>query len=73
MKTLSYIYGVEQEIEIGSELYFGQIWDGLDGDAQQLLEDECVSPDNENVVAFTILEFDSSNILHTLVKVTDIY
>lgn len=32
MKTLSYINGKEQEIKIGAELYFGQIWDGEDGD-----------------------------------------
>ena len=73
MKTLSYINGREQEIEIGAELYFGQIWDGEDGDGEQLLEDGCVSPDGENVVAFEITEDNTDDILDTLVKVTDIY
>lgn len=72
MKTLSYINGREQEIEIGAELYFGQIWDGEDGDGEQLLEDGCVSPDRENVVAFEIIE-KHADILDTLVRITDIY
>lgn len=73
MKTLSYINGKEQEIKIGAELYFGQIWDGEDGYGEQLLEDGCVSPDGENVVAFEIIDEDENDILDTLVIVTDIY
>ncbi len=71
MKTLSYIYGEKQEIEIGVELYFGQIWDG-EGDGEELLQSGAVSPDNENVVAFDIIE-SANDILNTLIKVTDIY
>lgn len=72
MKTLSYVYGTEQEIKVGAELYFGQIWDGDDGDGVELLEDGTVSPDNENVVAFEVIE-KNEDILKTLVRVTDIY
>ena len=72
MKTLSYVLGTEREIEIGQEYYFGQIWDGENGDANELLESGAVSPDEENVVAFEIVE-KAMNPLETLVKVTDIY
>lgn len=72
MKTLSYIYGKEEEIEIGGKYYFGQLWDG-DGDGDEMLTDGTVSPDNENVVAFEVLETNEDDILQTLVKVTDIY
>lgn len=71
MKTLSCMYGTEKEIEVGTELYFGQIWDG-DGDGKELLESGAVSPDNENVVAFEVVD-DDGDILKTLVRITDIY
>ena len=71
MKTLSYILGKIEEIEIGQEYYFGQLWDG-EGDGEELLESGTISPDGENVVAFEIVE-KAMNPLETLVKVTDIY
>lgn len=71
MKTLSYILGTEQEIKIGAELYFGQLWDG-EGDGEELLASGSVSPDEENVVAFEIIE-SAEDVLQTLVRVTDIY
>lgn len=70
MKTLSYILGSE-EIVINKEYYFGQLWDG-DGNGEELLESGAISLDNENVVAFEIIE-KADNILETVVKVTDIY
>ena len=72
MKTLSYVLGEEKEIEIGQEYYFGQLWDGENGEAHELLESGAVSPDEENVLAFEIVE-KAMNPLETLVKVTDIY
>lgn len=72
MKTLSYVLGEEREIEIGQKYYFGQLWDGENGDANELLESGAVSPDEENVIAFEIIE-NADNPLETLVKVTDIY
>lgn len=71
MMTLSFNYAQEEEIEIGKEYYFGQLWDG-EGDGEELLKSKSVSSDNENVVAFEISE-ENSDILRTLVKVTDIY
>lgn len=71
MKTLSYILGKIEEIEIDKEYYFGQLWDG-EGDEEELLESGTVSPDEENVIAFEIIE-NADNPLETLVKVTDIY
>lgn len=72
MKTLSYVLGQEREIEVGQEYYFGQLWNGEDGDAEELLESGSLSPDGENVVAFEIQE-GAENALETLVKVVDIY
>ena len=72
MMTLSYVLGQEREIEIGQEYYFGQLWDGENGDAHELLGSGAVSPDEENVIAFEVIE-KSDNPLETLVKVTDIY
>lgn len=72
MKSLSYVLGTETEIEVGKELYFGQIWDG-NGDGWELLEDGSVSPDGENVVAFQIVEKNNEDALKSIVKVTDIY
>lgn len=76
MKTLSCIYGTEQEIEVGAELYFGQLWDG-DGNGKELLEDGsvCVGEDESDmpvIVGFKIVNQDE-DILKTLLKVTDIY
>ena len=71
MKTLSYVLGSIEEIKIGQEYYFGQLWDG-EGDGEELLESGTVSPDEENVVAFKIVE-NADDPLETLVKVTDIY
>lgn len=72
MRTLDYILGQIEEIQIGQEYYFGQIWDGETGDAEELLESGTVSPDEENVVAFTIVKT-SDDPLQTVIKVTDIY
>ena len=62
----------DQLIDIGMVGRFGELFDGDSGDGDELLEDGTVSPDNENVVAFEIVERDD-NWWDTLVKVTDIY
>ena len=60
-----------EEITIGMEVRFTELWDG-NGDGEELLQSGAISPDNENVVAFEVIEEDS-DILNTLVRVTDIY
>lgn len=60
-----------EEITIGMEIRFAELWDG-NGDGEELLHSGAISLDNENVVAFDIVE-ESENILDTVVKVTDIY
>lgn len=72
MKTLSYILGKIEEIEIDKEYYFGQLWDGDDGDAEELLESGSVSLDNENMIAFEIVE-KADDPLETVVKIIDLY
>lgn len=72
MKTLNYVLGNPEEIEIGKEYYFGQLWDGEGGNVRELIESGSVSPDGENVVAFAVVK-NAADPLETLVKVTDIY
>ena len=67
MKTLE----TREEITIGMEIRFADIWDG-NGDGEELLHSGAISPDNENVISFNVIE-ENSNILNTIVKVTDIY
>lgn len=71
MNTLSYIRGSEEEIEIGGEYYFGQLWDGT-GDGEELLESGAIEVEEDLVVVFEIIEADEK-IMDTLVKITDIY
>ena len=71
MKTLDYVLGNKEEIEVGKELYFGQLWDGCDGDGEELLESGSVSPDEENVVTFEIVK-KADDVLESIVKVTDV-
>lgn len=71
MNTLSYILGNEEEIKVGGEYYFGQLWDG-NGDGEELLESGAIALDENFIVSFDLAEADS-DILKTLVKITDIY
>lgn len=70
MFTFNY-KGFEEEIIIGNDYFFGQLWDG-NGYGDELLESGAISLDNENVVAFEIKE-KNSNIMDTIVTVTDLY
>ena len=67
METLE----TREEIKIGMEIRFAELWDG-NGDGEELLDSGAISPDNENIVGFVIVET-ASNILDTVVKVIDIY
>ena len=71
MKTLSYIYAAEEEIEIGNTYYFGQLWDG-NGEGELLLESGSIGID-DIIVEFKVLEKDNDDILKSIVEVTDLY
>lgn len=70
MFTLSYILGTIEKIKVGTEYYFGQLWDG-DGDGEELLESEAVAVDS-NIVSFKILDSDT-DIMRSMVLITGIY
>lgn len=77
MKTLSYIRGCEAEIEVGEEYYFGQLWDGDDGDGEERLESGAIfiwdeQSEEEVGVQFEITEADDEDPMEALVKVTSI-
>ena len=61
----------KETIEIGMEVRFADLWDG-NGYGEEILQSGTISPDNDNVVEFDVIE-ENSNILNTIVKVTDIY
>lgn len=63
-------FETNREIKIGEEYRFGELWDGSFGDCEELLDNGSVSPDEENVVAFEIVE---RNGIESIVRVTDIY
>lgn len=79
IKTLSYIYGFEDEITIGNTYYFGQLWDG-DGDGLELFRSGAVAiydQDTEEFkVTFKPLEEVSNvtetELMQTLVEVINI-
>ena len=70
MKTLSYIYGQEEEIKIGNTYYFGQLWDDY-GDYKLLLEIGIVSIE-DIIVEFEVIEV-NTDILKSIVEVIGIY
>lgn len=70
MKTLSYTLGSIEEIVIGQEYYFGQLWDG-EGDGEELLKSGSIGID-EMVIEFKQLD-EEEDIMRTWVRVTDIY
>lgn len=71
LKTLSYVHATEEEIKVGGKYYFGQLWDG-NGDGEELLESGSISPDNENVIDFKVIEKNTEDILESLVEVTSL-
>ena len=70
MKTLSYIYGEDEEIKVGNTYYFGQLWDG-EGEGYELLESGSIGID-DTIVEFKVLEENKDDILKSIVEVTDL-
>ena len=68
MKTLSYIYGEDEEIKVGNTYYFGQLWDG-NGEGELLLESGSIGID-DTIVEFKVLEENKDDILKNIVEVT---
>lgn len=78
MKTFSYIR--EEDIKIGEQYYFGQLWDGND-DGLELLESGQIGFYNPDIEEWVVLEFkqvnsniivDNDNIFDVVVEITDI-
>ena len=65
-------FGTDKEIRVGKEYELRELWEGEFGDVEDILKCGTVSPDEENVVAFEIVEEDNDP-MFTTVKVTDIY
>lgn len=70
MKTLSYIYGEDEEIKVGNTYYFGELWDGI-GDGEELLKSGTISIDDV-LIDFGVIE-ENTDILKSIVEVTDLY
>lgn len=65
-------FGTDKEIRVGEEYELRELWDGESGDAEEILKSGTVSPDEENVVAFEIVE-EAEDKIETTLKVTEIY
>lgn len=75
MKTLSFVCATEEEIEVGKEYLFGQIWDG-NGDGEELLYSGSIwVGDDENdmpvIADFEVTE-NNDDILKASIKILDI-
>lgn len=57
-----------EEIKIGMEVRFAELWDG-DGDGQELLDSGSVSPDNDNVVAFEVIDLDENELVYCIIDI----
>lgn len=69
--TKLYVENLNRELEVGEVVRVYDIWDET-GDLEELVESGSISPDNENVIAFEIVE-ENEEIGESLVKITDIY
>lgn len=72
-RTLSYVYGKQEEIRQEEEYYFGELWDG-NGDGAEILESGAVAVYDENKDDFKVVEFEivesNENIMQTRVLIT---
>ena len=70
MLTISYVYGEKEEIKLGNNYYFGEIWDGI-GDGEELLKSGTIAIDDV-LVDFEVIE-ENTDILKSIVRVIGIY
>lgn len=75
LMTEGYKYLSKEEIKIGEEYYFGQLWDET-GDGEELLESRCIAMYDQEICDWLIVNFDvvvnADDILETIVKVTSV-
>lgn len=57
-------------IEIGKEYKLSDLWDGEFGEITDILESGCVSPDEENIISFEIVEECG---IDSILRIRDIY
>ena len=69
MKILNYIYRATEEIKIENEYYFGQLWDGEEGNATEILESGAVAiidgDSEEKFCDFEITQNDADFLNHS--------
>lgn len=75
LMTEGYKYLSKEEIKIGEEYYFGQLWDER-GDGEELLESGCIAMYDQEIRDWLVVDFDvivnADDILKTIVKVTNV-
>lgn len=75
IKTLGYNYRSVEEVKVGEEYYFGQLWDET-GDGEELLESRCIAMYDQEICDWLVVNFDvivnADDILGTIVKVTSV-
>lgn len=71
MKTFSYVGCEEEEIKVGEEYLFGQLWNG-NGNGEGLLNSGSIAIDIYNTLSFNIIHREDE-IMDTLVQITGVY
>ena len=66
-----------EELEIGDEIRFGDLWQSDDGDPDEILDSGCVWIANDKndapvIADFIIIWEDNDNSMNTIVKITGI-
>ncbi len=69
--TLSYIEQTSNYIETNYIYRFGEVWNG-EGDGKESLYSESISPDNEHIIDFIVMEEDEDDILESKILITNI-
>lgn len=75
MKSIEMFNG--EELSIGDELRFADIWQSDGGDEEELLESGCIWVANDEkdaplIVDFEIVDYDEEKPVQTIVRITDI-
>ena len=71
LMSLSYVKSNIEPILPGSTYYFGQLWDGQDGNAKEILDSHTIALE-DHVIDFDVIEINNNDILATRLLVVDI-